>query len=566
MIKSFIKTSLLLIFFLALVPFSTDGLVLDSVERMFVEPSYDKQERRTISAKLQAVTNSNYFFVDNEWWDELTETKKAEYEKAFYNLGKEFESHIYPKTRDIFGTMPVHSVTKDNKKLTVLFHPMRSGAGGYFRTGDQYSIYRYSRSNERNIVYLNAEHILDDNIASYLAHEHMHLVTFNQKNVKHGVNEEVWLNELRSEIIISLLGYNKKYEGSNLENRVYYFLRDPDISLTEWTEQVADYGVINLFGHYVLDHYGEKIFIDSLQSNKIGILSIDYALEKNDIVKTFEDIFVDFAIAVYLNDCSYGEYYCYQNKHLRDVKIYPAITVIASTGTPHTINYQTKSWLASWHEIIVEDGDLHLDFTFNRHFIVSYLLCKENGDCYFRNIPLDRDGKGSLFIEDFNSHYKLMTIIPILGGRRVGFNGPEETTIFVIQAELKDAKEEREKRQRNEVLKRRLEVLTEKVERLYNQLKQGVFSKEKVVYLENNLYYGMSGSQEVEVLQRFLKEEGVDVYPEGLVTGNFYDRTKRAVIRLQEKYSEKILAPLGLFQGTGFVGKYTRDFINSRIK
>ena len=47
--------------------------------------------------------------------------------------------------------------------------------------------------------------------------------------------------------------------------------------------------------------------------------------------------------------------------------------------------------------------------------------------------------------------------------------------------------------------------------------------------------------------EEFLKKQGPDIYPEGIVTGNFLELTKKAVIRFQEKYREEILEPLGIY-------------------
>ena len=64
----------------------------------------------------------------------------------------------------------------------------------------------------------------------------------------------------------------------------------------------------------------------------------------------------------------------------------------------------------------------------------------------------------------------------------------------------------------------------------------------------------MTNNNEVKCLQTFLKNQGVSIYPEGLITGNFGSLTKTAVIRFQAKY--------GISQ-TGYVGPITRAKINS---
>jgi len=69
-------------------------------------------------------------------------------------------------------------------------------------------------------------------------------------------------------------------------------------------------------------------------------------------------------------------------------------------------------------------------------------------------------------------------------------------------------------------------------------------------------------NKEVEDLQAFLKSQGAEIYPEGIVSGWFGPLTSKAVIRFQEKYKEEVLAPLNLAKGSGFVGKATRAKIN----
>jgi hypothetical protein len=83
--------------------------------------------------------------------------------------------------------------------------------------------------------------------------------------------------------------------------------------------------------------------------------------------------------------------------------------------------------------------------------------------------------------------------------------------------------------------------------------------------IAKNLSYGMANDPQVHCLQEFLGGQGVDIYPEKMVTGNFFDVTKAAVIRFQEKYAEEILVPSGLTRANGVVGPNTRKIINGMI-
>jgi hypothetical protein len=77
-----------------------------------------------------------------------------------------------------------------------------------------------------------------------------------------------------------------------------------------------------------------------------------------------------------------------------------------------------------------------------------------------------------------------------------------------------------------------------------------------------NLEFGQT-SPDVSYLQMFLKSQGAEIYPEGIVSGWFGSLTRQAVIRFQEKYAEDILTPLGLRAGTGFIAEATRAKINA---
>ena len=81
-----------------------------------------------------------------------------------------------------------------------------------------------------------------------------------------------------------------------------------------------------------------------------------------------------------------------------------------------------------------------------------------------------------------------------------------------------------------------------------------------------NLVLSESDS-DVKILQMFLNENGSIVAQSGAgsygeETDYFGNKTKEALINFQETYSDSILKPLGLIQGTGYFGNSTRKKAN----
>ena len=561
-----IKLKIVFILIFLLVPLFASADTLGQKVDFSIDSSYDLSNREQISAVLIGISHELYFYLDENWWQNQNFYQQNDIKNSINFLASEFENQIYPTLTNTFGSEWKPGIDGDNR-ATVLIHPMIKEAGGYFNSGDEYPKLQNPKSNQREMVYLNASHIDSPLAKSFLAHEFTHLITFNQKEKIQGVTEEIWLNEARSEYTPTLLGYDDEFEGSNLQNRVKIFLGKPHDSLTEWKNEKTDYGVLNLFTQYLVDHYGVKILVDSLQSSKIGIPSLNYALTKNGFKDDFSQIFTNWTITVLVNNCSLNEKYCYKNENLKNLRISAQTIFLPLIGeSTLSIVNTTKHWTASWHKIIGGKKTLKLEFQGDSkvQFRVPYLVEDLEGKITIDFLKLDSQQKGIVYIPDFTIKNNSLTIIPSIQSKFSGFDGLEPPFQFSFIASIVERSPEEEAELIKKLLAQ-IEFLEKEIARLQAQINAILAKKIGTCTFSSNLYYGMMNNSEVRCLQEFLKSQGPEIYPESLVTGYFGPLTKAAVIKFQEKYKDEILTPLGLEKGTGYVGQMTRAKINELL-
>ena len=532
----------------------------------FVDSSMDERGREEILGELSYRSQRAYFIVDQEWKNELSPEEQEKNETFLQSLGAEFDEKIYPGLTSVYGSEWRPGLDND-LRLTILFHPLQEGSGGYFRPLDEQEKLQSPSSNEREMVYLNANYLPSNYVRSLLAHELTHLLTYNQKNRKMRAVEEIWLNEARAEYTPTLLGYDQIYEGSNLQRRAKLFLSYPNDSLVEWQEEQADYGALNIFTQYLVEHYGIEILVDSLHSSQTGIAALNEALEKNNWAVNFSDVFTDWTIASYLNDCQIDARYCYLDSALQNLRVTPKTYFLPLTGKSSLSSTdQTKHWAGKWIRFIGGEGDLTLRFIGSSEnlFQLPYVLEMKNGEINTAFLELDTSQQGRLEVPNFGSEVNSLTIIPSVQSKVSGFNGRETPYAFFWEVTTNPtAVEERKK----EELQQTISQLKVQIENLRAQLACLLMAREGMVWQpwENNLSFGQGEEEEVRALQVFLRAQGEEIYSAGLVTGNFLALTQEAVKRFQEKYSGEILQPLGLAQGTGIFGPRTREKANALL-
>ena len=377
---------ILFTFAFLLVPFFVSAQSIGEGTSFFVDSGFSKTNQSSVDASLRFSSNLLNIYIEDSWWEERTDEEKREMSVILNDLGNEFDSRMFNQLTYSYGSLWAPGTSTTGKKVTILFHSLKEGARGYVRNIDGYEKVIAPYSNQREIVYLNVETIKDDLLKSYLAHEFSHLIQFNQKERKLGTPEEVWLNELRAEYAPTIMGYNNTSNENNyLRSRVRSFLNRPTASLTQWNNDSYDYGIVSVFGHYLVDHYGAEILTESLKnSNKVGIESIEETLKKKGINDTFEDIFTNWTVASYVNDCSLGDKYCYKNDNLKTLQVIPFSNFVPFSGESTLVIGQTLSnWSSHWQRFSGANKDLKLVFDgrnqeeIKAYYIIRYYTGKQ---------------------------------------------------------------------------------------------------------------------------------------------------------------------------------------------
>ena len=522
-------------------------------ERSFnIQLDYDLSGSSKIDTHLIQITNKLYFYADKQWFNNLTVANKNEINNKLYDLGNEFEYRIYPILTQTFGFENNPGIDNDSRILVVL-HKMKSDIGGYMKTEDNYSSRIYSRSNEGQIIYLNADNILplsSNNLNYHLAHEFMHLIT-----LKQNPNEEVWLNEARAEYTETLLGYEKDWANSNLHMRVQQFLNNTSISLLDWDNANYDYAKVNLLTQYLVGHYGINILVDSLHSSQVGVDAINYALQKNEFSEDFSDVFINWLIANVVNDCFLGEKYCYKNPSLQNFTIFPYVYYLPTRGTASLlVTDSLRTWSAKWQKIVGGKNSIKMKWNIAEETSISripYIIVQDNGQKKVGFLNFEGSNIDEIFVSDFGDKNIALITIPFLAS--IPFDKLYYFSWDVSVLENTDqAREEAAK-----VLQAKIFLLKQEIVKLQAQLLALSASRNSSTCSSfyGDLYFGMNDNQ-VNCLQQYLKSLGPEIYPEGLVTGYFGHLTQAAVKRYQA--SENIIT-------TGYFGPLTRAAVNNKL-
>lgn len=417
-------------------------------QNFFVDPAYDLANRTEVRATLRQVGDHALFYTADDWWSSLGTPEAEAANAAILKLGEDFDRIIYPRLTQTFGSEWSPGIDND-LRITILITKIKKGTGGYFNSIDEYPRAQIARSNEREMLYLNSLYVTSVSARDFLAHEFQHMITFYQKEKLRNVTEDVWLNEARSEYAPTLGGFDSPYAGSNLERRVKDFLRTSTDPLTEWQNESADYGAVNLFMQYLVGRYGEQILTRLMKSDAVGIASIDQALTAAGFSERFGDVFANWTVANFVNDCQLGEgqKYCYLNPRLtyEYFHLRPQMSnwLAVRDGVEFSFTDSVKDWSGRWYEILPLGSGLNLAINFQgasaSNFQAALVNFGTNGTKSLRWLTMNSAQEAAVLIPDFGNQAASVVLILSNQTKQAGFSASEPTYQFSYVAKITGA-------------------------------------------------------------------------------------------------------------------------------
>ncbi|MBI4491889.1 MAG: immune inhibitor A [Chloroflexi bacterium] len=240
---------------------------------------------RQASAELRLVGDYAYWYVEQGVPVDAAGLSKA---------GATFDQRIYPLVRRSFGPEWLPGVDGD-PRLTILLVDLQ-GLPGFYSSVDEYPRAVQPRSNEREMLYLDARGQPPDTpaFAATLAHELQHLIHWHSNP-----EQETWVDEGSAELAVSLVGY----QPTNLES----FERQPDTQLTAWSEEpgrsAAHYQAAFLFMRYFLERFlAPEDLHDLLATRARGAETFDRFLAARGLGTSFDEVFKDWVVANFLDE------------------------------------------------------------------------------------------------------------------------------------------------------------------------------------------------------------------------------------------------------------------------
>ncbi len=255
-------------------------------EEAFWVNNTDTNAQFQVTAVLQHITPHLYMWVEKGVEVDL---------EALRNSAELFETQTYPTNHRILGSEWSPGVDNDVHLNVLHVRGLGSTVGGFFFPSDEWSRLAHEYSNEREMFYVNLDtvQIGSSYYDGLLAHEFQHMIHWYTDR-----NEDLWLSEGLSELAAFQNGFDPGPVDAS-------FLSLPDLQLNDFDYEIngaAHYGASYLFTLYFLEQFGEEATRALVAHPANGISGFTAVLEQIGQARGFEELFADWAVALYLDD------------------------------------------------------------------------------------------------------------------------------------------------------------------------------------------------------------------------------------------------------------------------
>jgi immune inhibitor A len=258
---------------------------------------------------------------------------------GFRTASSFFETKTYPTERSLFGQSWAVGLENGHRVTILVAHVPQ--VGGYYSNADEYPLTINPYSNQREMIYINADAVRPgvESFNSTVAHEFMHLIQFHVHP-----NQNSWINEGSAELAAQAV-------AGAVSSGVRLFERAPATQLTAWasdsTASLPHYGAAYLFMRYLAEQSGGFDAVGRLVAEPgRSIGAFQQFLGGLNPPRTFESFFADWVAANYLNDRSLGNgRYGYDN-----FQFHP--TVLPGPAVGQTIPGRASQFGAIYYRVV----------------------------------------------------------------------------------------------------------------------------------------------------------------------------------------------------------------------
>ena len=259
-----------------------------------------------VDATLVYVTPHTYF-----WAEDGVKVNQRDMK----TLIDTFESKIYPRDREFFGSEWIPGIDNDPHIFVLYANGLGNNIGGQYNPTDEINPQVEEHSNAHETYFLSATaDLANEYTYATLAHEFVHMIQTPTDR-----NDTTWITEGFAEVGSLINGYYSP--GAD-----YIYIQDPDIQLNSWADPNSPlfgphYGQSFLYLAYFLDRFGEDATKALTANPEDDLTSVDDTLAQLNITDpqtgklvTADDLFMDWAATLYLKDGKVGDgRYTYHN-------------------------------------------------------------------------------------------------------------------------------------------------------------------------------------------------------------------------------------------------------------